>query len=352
MLKVLTLVWNTLFKILAPFATLFGVVAGLKEFGIVDLAALLKASPVGVQSDSLSGGSAWLSLIDVLGSLLEKQYLVYSSILFLVLVLVLWVLSFLIGGVAGRVSISRVLRYFNVAVLLKTLIGIHRFEHIRLGALNCDREEFRHELKKCLEAMSVIVSHFVGAPVSVNIKIFDRRKTTHPTAALKFTNVLLKTLERWPSPQEQSNLSPRVNLETYRIVKGDGGRAVNLHHRKNGSKELIQCSAFNHVFGDCGHFWVNNDLKKAVKKKNYFNESKGYEKYYQSSGVFIISTPLEEGTSVPMNQEISGVLIVDSLSVKRFDRWIFPILIGYFAHRFYEILFNSSFESVHDSCPT
>ena len=254
------------------------------------------------------------------------------------------------GGLAGPISLSTFMHRLNLCIYYQVLSRVHIFEHDFEKAVRCkqsdparykniDEREVREFAITLLSTIKEVIRYITGADVAVHIKVF--RNTGGRSGVIPIEKALLATYERVPSDTEAKRSSAsgtrrRRNSEQFKILRGDSGRSEALSSHKKNTKTKFN-SAYNYVFRDKLHFWIQNDLRNAEKRKIYASSSENWKGYYNSLCVFILSPRVLAGDAV-QDDKVIGVLIVDSKKTGAFEYEMMKQVLGYFSHRMYAFL--------------
>lgn len=340
--------------ILSILVTALGVVAGLIQILSFFLGEkVVRAWLLSQIDDSASreGGGRLGGMAELM---LEPHFL-FGLALVGVAVVLKMNLSRIVAPKAGGISWLRFARILNPYIYWKVLFEIHSFHHMfrryanRAYPLKRWTDSHQDALEKLLKRVKVVADWITGADVAVNIKVF----TTEVGESVSVRDADLVTIVRIGSERERrlakrgEKLFPRCNDEVFRIIVGDEGAPGRMGNVYLGNPSIFDPfrvnSAYNYCFGRTRHFWVNNDLPEASESGEYFSTSNSYESYYRALAVFLLSDPLEPGSSPKANSSSPmGILVVDSWKKHRFDERVFCTVMGYFAHRLFQFISATS----------
>lgn len=298
---------------------------------------------------------------DFLGAVLEFLYQLFWSGY-----TIIWVCSLLLA-IATFVFLNQLLNRSGVTGTLNFFVGIRRFyiplyggliesihscEHLWIEArqkiedkkiTNPQNPEFKSLVKSYIKEVRRTISYLNGADMSIHIKLFFEKSGTEKLKKNhNFRNVVLRPYVREPSKQERKKiirkkLDWRDDTEAYVIVTGKSGKSQNLQKRNRGKNSQSRVnSAYNSVFSNTAHYSVLNDVSEEKKNKNYYSTGNNSKSFYNSLAVFVIAPQAVAGQPMPENS-VYGLLILDSFKKGIFEIDLSCQIIGYFAHRLYEL---------------
>jgi len=214
----------------------------------------------------------------------------------------------------------------------------------------------KHLLNRCQDILKIIT----GVDFSIHVKLFEH---SYPENSIdqgdsSIKQAILSTYKRFPSREELNKITETANFparndeEKFSIypwknkTEEDLYTAINNIITNETATKFKKNFAYDYVLGPTKHYWLSNNLSKDHESKTFISSSENWQKYYNSLGVFVISSPIEQGKNINYDNKAIGLLIIDSFESNVFSESNIKEIMGYFAHRFYD--YFSSYQKVYD----
>lgn len=252
------------------------------------------------------------------------------------------------GGPAGPVRSKIAVKEILPLTHRKIARNMHDFTHILYEYSSLFRHaeigsnEHKNMIKRFLQQIALTMSNITGLMYSAHIKVFENDDGREEPQGLSYNNKFMFAYQRVPSEVEEKlteSYPKRRNSEKFRIIRGEEGKARNLSayvQNKGNIDENRVNSAYNDIFCDQDHFYINNDLESASPEE-YYSNSANYLQYYKSVAIFPISKNIDPSNEVQKSDKIYGLLILDSPFTGAFPYEATCAVLGYFAHRLYDV---------------
>ena len=255
--------------------------------------------------------------------------------------------------------------------IISIIIELHDFQHffskayLEIRKQDTSSESFRgvglYALTELLRKVQSIIRLAIGADVSLNIKAFVKINKTENEEKTPAKNTYLRVLVRVPSnhelkcTQENKHEERRDSFkyfigsgrDHFKRIKNNAPQTMKkwMTETVNPLKDKIKDrdetflvnSAYLYILGDKQHYFISNNLEKDEKDGLYLGNCDDWKDFYKSKAVFLISPNMKPNVPVDMKLPI-GILVVDSKKKFIFETRFIRKLVGYFAHRLYDIL--------------
>lgn len=251
----------------------------------------------------------------------------------------------------GDITFLTLARRLNPLIYCRVIVQLHLLQHIHdalirriddhpnRGVTLFRDATFSELLSAFLKKAKHILDLCTGGDVAVHIKLFEH-VTTQNASVIDLPDAVLQTALRVPSDREfnlrsaDDPLPARSHTEEFRIIHGTDGSAQEMLKKETEYEDAERAvnSGYNYVFGETEHFFLCNNLRKAVKKKKFFSTSRNYEKYYNALAVFLVNAHVEP--RMPIDPKpVFGILAVDSIKPHVMELTTTRSVAGYMAHR-------------------
>jgi len=200
--------------------------------------------------------------------------------------------------------------------------------------------ELRYAIQYLLKGFREVFSLFSG-DISINFKLVDGISSNNDT-------VYLKTYTRVKAEREDRLDTPRASSEIFEVTKEFNINELSkLSNNYKGNTTKVNYG-YNQAICGASRYYICNNLKKAMKEKEYYSSSNYFTDYYNSIAIFVVSEK-EDDHEINIMPRVKGLLIIDNIDEGSFEKNIIKEVGGYLSHKLDRLLSRKYYQTIIDN---